>query len=192
MVGPVNDAHGADGDGGAASGSRLCAVARRCGVGDPPKVPCIAIARRNGADPTTHQPPALGPRFSEPSVVSAESEAAAAAERAASARVPLPKAGPSGGESAGRGFSKSVRDAAKAENKGGSDEYTCVSCRISTDKPQIDHAIPRAHGGNATLDNAQVACGFCNASKGARDWPVNAPPAYGGEFPPPWRYQGGN
>ena len=58
-------------------------------------------------------------------------------------------------------------------------------CRMQTDSPQVDHAIARANGGNATLDNAQTACPFCNASKGAREFPVNPPPGYEGPFPPP-------
>ncbi len=56
---------------------------------------------------------------------------------------------------------------------------------MQTDSPQVDHAIARANGGNATLDNAQTACPFCNASKGAREFPVNPPPGYEGPFPPP-------
>jgi hypothetical protein len=100
----------------------------------------------------------------------------------------LPKVGSSGGPTAGKVFPKSVKQAAKAENP----DSTCVFCRMKTDKPQIDHAQPRAKGGNATLDNAQLSCGFCNASKGAREWPVNAPPGYSGAWPPPWRYTGGS
>jgi 5-methylcytosine-specific restriction endonuclease McrA len=63
---------------------------------------------------------------------------------------------------------------------------TCVFCRMTTKSPQVDHAIPRARGGNATIDNAQTACPWCNASKGARDFPVNPPPGYRGAWPPEW------
>jgi hypothetical protein len=33
------------------------------------------------------------------------------------------------------------------------------------------------------LENAQVTCGFCNRSKGARPAPVNAPPGQLGPWP---------
>jgi len=74
-----------------------------------------------------------------------------------------------------------VRDEAFEENP-----FTCVFCRMPTRRPQVDHAIPRSRGGNATIDNAQVACPHCNASKGARGFPVNPPPGYRGQWPPPW------
>lgn len=41
----------------------------------------------------------------------------------------------------------------------------------------------RPGGGNATLDNAQTTCGWYNASKGARDFPVNPPPGFEGGWP---------
>jgi filamentous hemagglutinin len=50
----------------------------------------------------------------------------------------------------------------------------------------VDHAIPRSRGGNATIDNAQLACPHCNRSKGARDYPVTPPSGYQGPWPPPW------
>jgi len=105
---------------------------------------------------------------------------AAAESVAANAGMPLIKAGSAGGESAGKVFPQAVKDAARAENPG-----TCVFCRMET-KGQVDHAIPRARGGNATLDNAQIACPWCNASKGARDFPVNPPPGFRGDWPPVW------
>ncbi len=64
-----------------------------------------------------------------------------------------------------------MRQAALDENPD-----TCVYSHMETDSPQVDHAIPRAQGGNATIDNAQTTCGWCNASKGARDFPVDPPP----------------
>jgi hypothetical protein len=100
---------------------------------------------------------------------------------AAKAEAPLIKVGSAGGESAGKVFPQAVKDAARAENPG-----TCVYCRMGTDSPQIDHAIPRVRGGNATLDNAQTTCAWCNASKGARDFPVNPPPGFRGDWPPVW------
>lgn len=90
------------------------------------------------------------------------------------------KPGTSGGATAGKPFPKSVRDEALEENPS-----TCVFCRRETETPQVDHAIPRAWR-RRDDDNAQTACPFCNASKAARDYPVNPPPGYRGPFPPPW------
>jgi hypothetical protein len=103
-----------------------------------------------------------------------------AAEKAAKGVAPAIKAGAVGGETAGKPFAQAIRDAAKAENP----LQVCVYCRREGVATQVDHAIPRARGGNATLDNAQLACPHCNASKGARDFPVNSPPGYRGEWPP--------
>jgi RHS repeat-associated protein len=94
---------------------------------------------------------------------------------------PLIKAGSSGGETAGRAFPPSVRREALEANPS-----TCVYCRMETDNPQVDHAIPRARDGNATIPNAQTTCRHCNASKGARDFPVTPPNGYRGPWPPPW------
>lgn len=90
------------------------------------------------------------------------------------------KAGAAGGETAGKTFPQAIKDAANAENP----LKVCVFCRREGVAMQVDHAIPRARGGNATLDNAQLACPHCNASKGARDFPVNPPPDYFGKWPP--------
>jgi HNH endonuclease len=97
------------------------------------------------------------------------------------AGIPAIKAGSAGGETAGKVFSQGVRRAALDENPD-----TCVYCHMQTDSPQVDHAIPRSVGGNATIENAQTTCGWCNASKGARDFPVNPPPSYEGAWPPAW------
>jgi hypothetical protein len=91
------------------------------------------------------------------------------------------KPGSSGGPSAGQRFPSSVRQQALSDNPN-----TCVYCRMETSNPQVDHAIPRVRGGNAGIDNAQVTCSWCNASKGARDYPVNPPPGYEGGWPPAW------
>ncbi|MFT3798379.1 RHS repeat-associated core domain-containing protein [Microbacterium sp.] len=91
------------------------------------------------------------------------------------------KAGSRGGPSAGRNFPRSVKNEVIEDNPS-----TCVYCRMETDSPQIDHVIPRSRGGNATFENAQTACPWCNASKGARDYPVNQPPGYRGVWPPEW------
>jgi hypothetical protein len=95
--------------------------------------------------------------------------------------VPPIKSGSIVGETSGRAFPGSIRRQALTENP-----RTCVYCHLETDAPQVDHAIPRSRGGNATIDNAQTTCGWCNASKGARDFPVNPPPGYRGFWPPSW------
>lgn len=94
--------------------------------------------------------------------------------------MPEIKSGAAGGETAGKAFPQAVKDAAKAENP----SSTCVCCRKEVTGTQVDHAISKARGGDATLENAQMACPHCNASKGARDFPVNPPPGYRGEWPP--------
>ena len=100
---------------------------------------------------------------------------------------PLIKAGAVGGETAGKRFPEAIKDAARAENP----TSTCVYCQRPGTGTQVDHAIPRANGGNATLDNAQLACPHCNASKGSRDFPVTPPPGYEGPWPPPHWPKGG-
>jgi RHS repeat-associated protein len=115
-----------------------------------------------------------------PRVLSAFKGLTGAGEVAAKAG-PEIKAGAAGGATAGKAFPQSVREAALDENPS-----TCVFCRMETESPQLDHAIPRARGGDATLENAQTSCPHCNASKGARDRPVNPPPGYRGPWPPPW------
>ncbi len=95
--------------------------------------------------------------------------------------VPQLKPGSAGGPTAGQRFPERVRDAAKAENP----TATCVFCRRDGTGTQVDHAIPRARGGNATLDNAQLACPHCNPSKGVGDFPKSPPQGYTGPWPPP-------
>ena len=100
---------------------------------------------------------------------------------AAKAEVPLIKAGSSGGETAGKVFPNAVKQQVLEENPN-----ICVYCRMETESPQVDHAIPRARGGDATFENGQTTCSWCNASKGARDFPVNPPPGFEGAWPPVW------
>ena len=90
------------------------------------------------------------------------------------------KPGTANGPTAGQAFPKSVKDAAKAENP----SATCVYCQMEGKGTQVDHAIPRARGGDATLPNAQLACPHCNASKGAGDFPKTPPADYVGPWPP--------
>jgi len=80
---------------------------------------------------------------------------------------------------AGERFPQSVREEALEENPS-----TCVFCRMETDRPQVDQAVPRSRGGDATIDNAQTACPHCNASKRDRAFPANPPPGYRGRWPP--------
>lgn len=88
------------------------------------------------------------------------------------------KAGSVGGPTAGQRFPESVRQQAFAENN------LCVFCRgVGT---EIDHAVAASRGGNATIQNAQVTCRFCNASKGSGRVPKNPAPGYEGPFPPSW------
>jgi len=91
------------------------------------------------------------------------------------------KPGSAGGATAGQRFPEPVRNAAKAENP----TATCVYCKMEGTATQVDHAIPRARGGNATLDNAQLACPHCNASKGAGNYPKTPPVGYTGPWPRP-------
>jgi RHS repeat-associated protein len=95
--------------------------------------------------------------------------------------IPSIKPGTSGGATAGKRFPAGVRDEALRENPG----QVCVFCHRAG-AVELDHAVPRSSGGDATIENAQWACDWCNPSKGARDRPVNPPPDYEGPWPPPW------
>lgn len=86
-------------------------------------------------------------------------------------RYPEIKKGSAGGDTAGDGFPRSRKEQAKDKNPN-----TRVYCRVLNDKPEVDHAVPRSRGGNASHDNAQITCRHCNASKGNRDYPVSPPP----------------
>jgi RHS repeat-associated protein len=79
-----------------------------------------------------------------------------------------PKPGSAGGPGAGKRFSEPVKDTAEGQADG-----KCVLCgRETTRTPgpaqrNTDHAVPRARGGNNTLENAQNTCRDCNLKKGA-------------------------
>ncbi|MFO0780977.1 MAG: HNH endonuclease [Candidatus Gracilibacteria bacterium] len=79
------------------------------------------------------------------------------------------KPGSSGEEGAGQPFSKSVKNAVHKQNE------NCVFCGTKTTdssgptQTNIDHAIPRARGGDNTLNNAQNTCRTCNLKKGMMD-----------------------
>ncbi len=95
------------------------------------------------------------------------------------------KSGSQGGPTAGKSFSNEIKQQAIQENPG----RVCVFCRRPGTALQVDHAIPKALGGNATIENAQLACPHCNQSKGGhRLFPLNPPPEYSGNWPPNWYY----
>jgi 5-methylcytosine-specific restriction endonuclease McrA len=103
-------------------------------------------------------------------------------ELAAGDTAPLIKVGSSGGATAGKAFPQAVKDAAFAENPG----LVCVYCRLAGNGSQVDHVIARSRRWNATIENAQVTCDWCNPSKGVGVAPKNPPPQYEGPWPPPW------
>ena len=49
--------------------------------------------------------------------------------------------------------------------------FRCELCGISADERaiEVDHIIPRKHGGEDDSTNLQALCFKCNANKGARD-----------------------
>jgi ATP adenylyltransferase len=49
--------------------------------------------------------------------------------------------------------------------------FRCELCGISADERaiEVDHIVPRKHGGKDDLTNLQALCFKCNANKGARD-----------------------
>jgi RHS repeat-associated protein len=86
-------------------------------------------------------------------------------------------AGSSGGPTAGQAFTQSVRSQTRAASD------TCKYCGKEVgDKYHIDHIIPKSLGGNATLDNAQVTCPFCNLSKGIGEFPKRPPDSFTGDW----------
>jgi hypothetical protein len=80
-----------------------------------------------------------------------------------------PKAGSSGGPGAGKDFSKGTKDTARAESNN-----KCVFCGKDTtrqpggNQSNIDHADPKARGGNNTPANAQNTCRTCNLQKATK------------------------
>lgn len=52
------------------------------------------------------------------------------------------------------------------------DGYICLACGISKGqgvKLQIDHIMPKRHGGETSLNNSQTLCNICNKKKGDDD-----------------------
>jgi RHS repeat-associated protein len=112
------------------------------------------------------------------------------------ASFPRLQSGSAGGPTAYMRFSSNVRLQALAQNMedaqaaGLGDVNYCVYCRMITDDPEVDHIVPRTQGGDAAIDNAQVTCGHCNASKGAQMIPLTPPAGYVGPWPPEWANNG--
>ena len=165
---------------GTASATTLTGAETRVGASTPPAAYIVGVhesvsagQRWGNAPPTAQIVSATG--------VAANTGTRLAQDIAAKAEMPLIKAGAEGGETAGKAFSQKVRQEVLAENPS-----TCVYCRMETDRPQVDHVIPRSRGGNATVENGQTTCPWCNPSKGARDFPVNPPPGFEGPWPPAW------
>ncbi|KQM82337.1 HNH endonuclease [Agromyces sp. Leaf222] len=96
--------------------------------------------------------------------------------------VPTIKPGVQGMTPVGPKFDKAVIALAIAENP----TRTCVFCGRIGVASQVDHAWPRAKGGDGSLANAQLACQPCNGSKGESFRPKTAPIGYGGPWPPHW------
>ncbi len=48
------------------------------------------------------------------------------------------------------------------------DGFVCQYCGRPTERPTIDHVIPRHRGGTSTWDNLVTACPACNLRKGGR------------------------
>ncbi|MFF2821229.1 polymorphic toxin-type HINT domain-containing protein, partial [Kitasatospora cineracea] len=61
----------------------------------------------------------------------------------------------------------------------------CSYCRTNLARA-IDHVQSRIGGGDLTDQNTTPACVFCNSSKRDRVAPLNPPPNYSGQWPPPW------
>lgn len=90
-----------------------------------------------------------------------------------------PKEGSAGGEGAGKDFTSKTKQQVREAGK-----ETCVYCHGKG--TEVDHAIPKSKGGNNTIDNAQLTCRHCNASKGSNLYPKTPPKGFPGKWPPPW------
>ncbi len=51
------------------------------------------------------------------------------------------------------------------------ENYTCIYCGIhaSKAKMEIEHVVPRSHGGTDSLNNLVLSCHECNQAKGSQD-----------------------
>lgn len=48
----------------------------------------------------------------------------------------------------------------------------CAYCHQRVNRLTVDHVIPLSKGGSNCIANIRPACGSCNSSKGARDYPA--------------------
>jgi len=100
-----------------------------------------------------------------------------------------PRAGESGGPGAGKDFGEKTKDEIRDR-----DGNICVFCKRDTtrepgpDQSNVDHAQPKADGGNNTPNNGQNTCRTCNLDKGRRTTGEflesggrRFPPQYGGQ-----------
>ncbi|MFD7907623.1 polymorphic toxin-type HINT domain-containing protein, partial [Kitasatospora sp. NPDC059747] len=96
-----------------------------------------------------------------------------------------------GGSSGGPGAYQTIPTTMRAEYGTGVqwhpplNQVLCSYCRTNVAVP-IDHVEPRINGGDLTDANTTPACTFCNSSKRDRVAPLNPPPNYSGQWPPPW------
>lgn len=58
------------------------------------------------------------------------------------------------------------------------DCYTCQYCRAPA--TEVDHIVPRKHGGGEDMDNLVASCVRCNRSKGAGVAPKSGAKAFFG------------
>jgi 5-methylcytosine-specific restriction endonuclease McrA len=90
-----------------------------------------------------------------------------------------PKTGESGGPGAGKDITDKTKGQALDENKAANGgQAKCVFCGESVgegtgNKINYDHATAKTNGGTNGLNNVNVACEYCNKSKGTNDSPKN-------------------
>lgn len=107
------------------------------------------------------------------------------------------KAGKSNGPTSGKNFTPKTKDEVKAENP----DNVCVFCRMEVSrakyKTHVDHSQVKSKGGDATLENGQIACQHCNTSKNDGLYPKTAPQGFNStwpneNWPPSWVKQNFN
>jgi 5-methylcytosine-specific restriction endonuclease McrA len=100
-----------------------------------------------------------------------------------------PKQGEKGGPGAGKDIPDKTKAAALEENKAANGgQAKCVFCgepvgERTGNKINYDHAEPKSQGGNNSLNNVNVACEYCNKSKGTGTEPKNPKPSQNAQTP---------